>query len=50
MIYNPKISKCDFDPTNQSVSFILGKSSGKKNKNNRFGWPPNGKRFGKTIF
>ena len=30
MIYNPKISKCDFDPTNQSVIFILGKSSGKK--------------------
>ena len=30
MIYNPKISECDFDPTNQSVSFIIGKSSGKE--------------------
>lgn len=30
MIYNPKISKCDFDPTNQSFSFFKGKSSGKK--------------------
>ncbi len=30
MIYNPKISRCDFDPTNQSVRFFVGKDGKKK--------------------
>ncbi len=30
MIYNPKISKCDFDPTNESIRFFVGKSGKKR--------------------
>ncbi len=48
MIYRPEITKCDFDPTNQSVRFFVGKD-GKKNYK-KIKWPPNGRRFGKTIF
>ena len=30
MIYRPEITKCDFDPTNQSVRFFVGKSGKKR--------------------